>query len=153
MVLRVTMHSSKNEKKTVMKENTMGAMIAALRKEKGMTQLELAKELGVTDKAVSKWERDLSCPDISSIPKLAQVLGVSVDELMQSKAAPREENGSEWSRIIELILKAVPLAMGVALIVVSLLKKDIDLPTIAGFSGFGLFSISLYLLRKECQKE
>ena len=103
-----------------MKENTMGAMIAALRKEKGMTQLELAKELGVTDKAVSKWERDLSCPDISSIPKLAQVLGVSVDELMQSKAAPREENGSEWSRIIELILKAVPLAMGVALILVAL---------------------------------
>ena len=62
-----------------MKENTMGTMIAALRKEKGMTQLELAKELGVTDKAVSKWERDLSCPDISSIPKLAQVLGVSVE--------------------------------------------------------------------------
>lgn len=136
-----------------MKENTMGTMIAALRKEKGMTQLELAKELGVTDKAVSKWERDLSCPDISSIPKLAQVLGVSVDVLMQSKAAPREENGSEWSRIIELILKAVPLAMGVALIVVSILEKDVDLPTIAGFCGFGLFGISLYLLRKDYHKE
>ena len=136
-----------------MKEKTMGAMIAALRKEKGMTQLELAKELGVTDKAVSKWERDLSCPDISSVPKLAEVLGVSVDELMQSKAAPKEEEKGEWSRIIDLSLKAVPLAMGVALIVVSFLKQDIDLPTIAGFSGFGLFGISLYLLRRDFHKE
>ena len=136
-----------------MKQSTLGSYIRSLRLQNGMTQAQLAQKIGVTDKAVSKWERDLSCPDISSIPKLAQVLGVSVDELMQSKAAPKEENGSEWSRIIELILKAVPLAMGVALIVVSLLKKDIDLPTIAGFSGFGLFSISLYLLRKECQKE
>ena len=132
-----------------MKEKTMGTLIAALRKEKGMTQLELAKELGVTDKAVSKWERDLCCPDISSIPKLAEVLGVSVDELIQSKAAPKEEDKGEWSRIIEMILKAVPLAMGVALITVSILKKDIDLPTMAGFSGFGLFSISLYLLRRD----
>ncbi len=41
-------------------KKTMGALIAQLRKEKGMTQLELAQQMGVTDKAVSKWERDLS---------------------------------------------------------------------------------------------
>ena len=136
-----------------MKEKTMGAMIAALRKEKGMTQLELAKELGVTDKAVSKWERDLSCPDISSIPKLAQVLGVSVEELMQSKTAPEEEKKNDWSHILDLILKAVPLAMGIALIMVNVLKKDIDMHTVAGFSGIGLFGISLYQLRKDSSKE
>lgn len=56
-------------------------MIAELRKEKGMTQLELAEKIGVTDKAVSKWERDLSCPDINSLPDLAEILGVTVDEL------------------------------------------------------------------------
>ena len=39
-----------------------------------MTQLELADRMGVTDKAVSKWERDVSCPDIASMPRLAEVL-------------------------------------------------------------------------------
>ena len=57
-------------------------MIAELRKQHGMTQLELAKKIGVTDKAVSKWERDLSCPDIHSIPKLVETLNVSVEELI-----------------------------------------------------------------------
>ena len=48
--------------------DTLGGRIARLRKEKGMTQLELADRMGVTDKAVSKWERDVSCPDIASMP-------------------------------------------------------------------------------------
>lgn len=68
-----------------MKKQTFGAMLAALRKEKGMTQLELAEQMGVTDKAVSKWERDLSFPDVTSLPRLAEILEVSVDELMQGK--------------------------------------------------------------------
>ena len=70
-----------------MKQQTLGATIAALRKERGMTQLELANQMGVTDKAVSKWERDLSFPDAASLPKLAETLGVSVDELMQGGPA------------------------------------------------------------------
>ena len=49
-----------------MKQQTLGMMITSLRKEQGMTQLELAEKMGVTDKAVSKWERDLSCPDVNS---------------------------------------------------------------------------------------
>ncbi|HHF7056679.1 helix-turn-helix domain-containing protein [Streptococcus mutans] len=47
-----------------------------------MTQLELAEKMRVTDKVVSKWERDLSFPDINSIPKLAEIFEVSVDDLM-----------------------------------------------------------------------
>ena len=66
-----------------MTKQSFGSTIAALRKEKGMTQLDLAREMGVTDKAVSKWERDLSFPDVASLPKLAEVLGVSVDELLE----------------------------------------------------------------------
>ena len=62
--------------------DTLGGRIARLRKEKGMTQLELADRMGVTDKAVSKWERDVSCPDIASMPRLAEVLGTTVDELI-----------------------------------------------------------------------
>ena len=57
--------------------------IANLRKQKGMTQSELAEKMNVTDKAVSKWERDLSCPDINTISKLADVLDVSVEELLK----------------------------------------------------------------------
>jgi transcriptional regulator with XRE-family HTH domain len=65
-------------------------MISLLRKEKGMTQLELAEKMGVTDKAVSKWERDLSFPDINSIPKLAQIFEISIDEVMQVKTETKE---------------------------------------------------------------
>ena len=49
-------------------KKTLGMLISETRKQKGMTQLELAEKMGVTDKAVSKWERDLSCPDVSSLP-------------------------------------------------------------------------------------
>ena len=71
-----------------MEKQTLGDMIAALRREKQLTQAELAEKMGVTDKAVSKWERNLSCPDVSSIPRLAEILGVGVDELIQAKACP-----------------------------------------------------------------
>lgn len=47
-----------------------------------MTQSDLAKKMNVTDKAISKWERNLSCPDINSIPQLAESLDVSVEELL-----------------------------------------------------------------------
>ena len=77
-----------------------------------MTQLELAERMGVTDKAVSKWERDLSCPDISTIPRLAEVFGVSVDELMQGKEKAQAESGTDTASMIRMVMKAVALAMG-----------------------------------------
>ena len=64
-------------------KKTFGTMIATLRKEKNLTQAEVAEMMGVTDKAVSKWERDLSFPDINSLPKLAELFDMTVDELMQ----------------------------------------------------------------------
>jgi transcriptional regulator with XRE-family HTH domain/predicted membrane protein len=60
---------------------TLGKRIAALRKEKGMTQEQLAEKVGVSAQAVSKWENDASCPDITLLPLLGDILGVSVDEL------------------------------------------------------------------------
>ena len=62
--------------------NTMGSRIAARRKEKGMTQEELAARLGVSAQAVSKWENDVSCPDISLLPRLCRMLGITSDELL-----------------------------------------------------------------------
>lgn len=64
---------------------TIGKRIALLRKEKGLTQEELANAMGVSPQAVSKWENDQTCPDISALPKLARLLGVTVDELLEGK--------------------------------------------------------------------
>lgn len=110
-----------------MKQQTFGATVAALRKERGMTQLDLAEQMGVTDKAVSKWERDLSLPDTASLPKLAETLGVTVDELMLGRpanpgAAPAPAP-SEAARLVPLILQGVALAMGVAVTVLSALHQ------------------------------
>ena len=63
-------------------EITLGKRIAILRKEKGLKQEELATALEVSSQAVSKWENDQCCPDISLLPKLAKLLGVSVDVLL-----------------------------------------------------------------------
>ena len=64
---------------------SIGETIATLRKEKKMTQSDLAQKMNVTDKAVSKWERGISLPDVETISKLADVLEVSVEELFKSK--------------------------------------------------------------------
>ena len=64
---------------------TLGKRIAALRHEKGLKQDELAEKLCVSAQAVSKWENDQTCPDISLLPLLAKTLGVSVDELLSGK--------------------------------------------------------------------
>ena len=61
---------------------TLGTYIRSLRIKKGMTQAQLAELLNVTDKAVSKWERDLSYPDITILPKLADVLGIRVSSII-----------------------------------------------------------------------
>ena len=66
-------------------ENTLGKRIAALRREKGMKQDELAEKMQVSPQAVSKWENDQTCPDISVLPTLAQIFGISVDELLTGK--------------------------------------------------------------------
>ena len=68
-----------------MEKKTMGAFISALRKANGMTQQELADKLSILNKAVSRWERDECAPDISLIPALAEILGVTCDELLKGE--------------------------------------------------------------------
>ena len=65
---------------------TLGKRIAQYRKEKGLTQEALAQEMNVSAQAVSKWENDQTCPDITSLPLLSKILGVTVDELLSGKA-------------------------------------------------------------------
>lgn len=64
---------------------TIGNRIAKYRKAKGMTQEALAQEMGVSAQAVSKWETDTSCPDISALPQLCKILGITTDELLTGK--------------------------------------------------------------------
>ncbi|MGI6203095.1 MAG: helix-turn-helix transcriptional regulator [Eubacteriales bacterium] len=69
--------------------HTLGSKIAELRKNNGMTQDELSEKLGVTPQAVSKWENDISCPDIMLLPKIANLLGTTCDELLSNE--PKKE--------------------------------------------------------------
>ncbi len=66
---------------------TLGNKIAFYRKNQNMTQEDLAQKLSVTNQAVSKWEQDQCCPDVTLLPKLADEFGVSLDELFD-RAAP-----------------------------------------------------------------
>lgn len=68
-----------------MERKSIGAFISALRKSNGMTQKELAEKLCVSDKAVSRWERDESAPDLYLIPVIAEIFGVTSDELLLGK--------------------------------------------------------------------
>ena len=128
-------------------KKTMGQIITQYRKERGMTQKELAEHMNVTDKAVSKWERDLSCPDIHSVPKLAEALGVSVDELMQSTQT-KSSSADELTKAFSIALRAIPLAMGIAVVVGSWLGKiqpDQGLTML----GIGMFCLALRTIKPE----
>lgn len=93
-------------------EMTLGKRIAALRKEKELKQDSVAEALGVSPQAVSKWENDQTCPDISLLPKLAALLGVSVDELLSGKKMELEQTvrvlpPEERKTIKEMMLRIV----------------------------------------------
>ena len=131
-----------------MKKETMGMMIATKRKELGMTQLDLAEKMGVTDKAVSKWERDLSYPDINSLPQLAEVFDMSVDDLMQVKRESMEQGEKTTVKdIFRLIPRAVCIAMGVAVAVLSILGQ-LDAQKATVMLGIGVACAGIALLEK-----
>lgn len=123
-----------------MKKQTFGEMVVSLRKENNMTQRQLAEKMGVTDKAVSKWERDLSFPDVDSLPKLAEVFGISVDELMQVKV--QKEDKGKWAQVTDTVLKAVPLAMSVAVCALSVMKR-LEIETGITLLAIGMVCMSI----------
>ena len=81
-----------------MENNRMGEFLAALRKSKGYTQQEVADTLGVSNKTVSSWETGASCPDISMLPVLAELYGVTCDEIIRGKRMSSEEEFSPAER-------------------------------------------------------
>ncbi|MCI8478554.1 MAG: helix-turn-helix transcriptional regulator [Oscillospiraceae bacterium] len=90
-------------------KKAFGTFLAALRKEKGMTQKELAQKLFLSDKAVSKWERGASLPDISLLLPLAELLGVTVSELLECRRVEHSEvrNAGEVEALLQ---KAIHLS-------------------------------------------
>ena len=77
-----------NQEAHTMEQATMGRRIAAARKARDLTQQQLADQLGVTNKAVSKWETDEGCPDLKTIPALCKALGLTADQLLTGAPAP-----------------------------------------------------------------
>ncbi len=129
-------------------KKTTGKTIAEARRALGMTQLELAQKMGVTDKAVSKWERDLSCPDVSTLPRLAQVLGLSMEALLVQElpSGPAPKPGG----ILELVLKGVGLAMGIAVAVLTVLDA-LDVRDGMVMLGIGLACTAAAALERKGQ--
>lgn len=75
-----------------MERKTIGSFIAVLRKAQGLTQRQLAEKLNVSDKTVSRWERDEGYPDLALIPILAEIFSVSCDELLRGERLPGERS-------------------------------------------------------------
>jgi len=91
-----------------MDTQTFGSFVAQCRREKQLTQAELAAALHVTDKAVSRWERGVGYPDIATLEPLAAALGVSVLELMHGRRM--EEQQMEKEKAEEIVMDTLEMA-------------------------------------------
>ena len=78
----------------------IGKLIADCRKEKGLTQMQLAEKLGITDKAISKWERGIAMPDTSIMLELCDILGISVNELLSGEKISMENNNQKNEQLL-----------------------------------------------------
>ena len=109
-----------------MRTENIGACIARLRKEKGMTQQALASKLQITDKAVSKWERGLSCPDIAILPQIAEILDVNVDDLLSHPQIDKQHpfialTQGDIKEMLLLLCRCVSLALAMGGLIIYLM--------------------------------
>ena len=81
-----------------MDQEKVGGIIKTLRKDKGMTQLELALCLNVTDRAVSKWERGLGCPDISLLTKLSEIFSVDIGSIIDGDMEENDKRSGNMKK-------------------------------------------------------
>lgn len=99
-----------------MERKTIGSLIAALRRAKGWTQRQLAEQLQVSDKTVSRWERDECAPDLALIPVIAALFEVTADELLRGERRPQEpsaDNAAARARQVERLLRATETQFGI----------------------------------------
>ena len=124
-------------------ESTLGKRIAALRTQKDLRQDDIAQLLDISPQAVSKWENDQTCPDIGLLPKLAQILGVTTDELLSGKqelqevrVLPPEERKDIKDMLLRIIVDSsdgdkVRINLPMALVQVAL-DMGTEMPQISG---------------------
>lgn len=124
--------------------STLGKRIAILRRAKELKQDELAEKLGVSPQAVSKWENDQTCPDISLLPLLSKILGVSVDELLsgQKEEAPtvrllpageRKDIGDMMIRIVLTSMSGDMARVNLPLAIIEvMMESEMNLSQISG---------------------
>lgn len=82
-----------------MDQTKTGGLIRALRTQKGLTQKALAEAVGVGDKAISKWERGLGCPDVSLLPELSRVLGVGLEALLSGELDANDQERGNMKKL------------------------------------------------------
>ena len=87
------------KREIIMDNEKIGKLIYGLRKERNMTQLQLAEILHISDKTVSKWERGQGCPDISLLVDLSCVLGVDMEKLLSGRLEANEERGGNMKKL------------------------------------------------------
>ncbi|MBO8457222.1 MAG: helix-turn-helix transcriptional regulator [Spirochaetes bacterium] len=126
---------------------SIGSLISSKRKEKNMTQNDLALKLNVTDKAVSKWERDICFPDVALLPEIAEILDLNLEDLILGRKKTS-------SNLFDLVLTAVSFAMGTAVFILSVLERlgfsndSIQSIDLLGMCGLGIILISFKSLKK-----
>lgn len=101
-----------------MNQVKMGRLIAELRKQKGLTQQQLADQICLSNKTISKWESGVGCPDIGNLPVLAEALGVSVDELLKGelRAQPEADQTAQrrkWERAVIALAASIGALLGI----------------------------------------
>ena len=108
----------------MMDQLKIGKFIAACRKQKNLTQMQLSEKLGITDKAISKWERGIAMPDSAIMLDLCEILGISVNELlsgekivMENESKKSEQLLLEMSKELEKKNKTIWTSMWVIMIV------------------------------------
>lgn len=94
-------------------EKTIGKKLHELRKQSGFTQDYVAEKLGVSAQAVSKWENDIACPDIMTLPNIAELYGITVDELFKNEEVQsnvkyeKEEKANENELVFRVYVDTV----------------------------------------------
>lgn len=77
----------------------IGKLIYKLRKEQNMTQLQLAQQMNISDKTVSKWERGLGCPEVSLLPEVSKLFGVDLEKLLSGQLETNARLGGDMKKL------------------------------------------------------